>query len=103
MVGDAKAVKPYVEELMPVLKDVLFDPIPGVRGTAARAIGTLTKVRVLHNDVFSCICVELTMCFRAGIGSGRHSWLCRTSFVPCSRFKRLPSPPPHHHHAFVSC
>ena len=43
MVGDAKAVKPYLEELLPVLKAVLFDPIPGVRGTAARAIGTLTR------------------------------------------------------------
>ncbi|GBG27991.1 eIF-2-alpha kinase activator GCN1 [Hondaea fermentalgiana] len=43
MISDVKAVLPYVEDLMPVLRKVLVDPIPGVRSTAAKALGTLTS------------------------------------------------------------
>uniref|UniRef100_A0A7S2RDU6 TOG domain-containing protein n=1 Tax=Mucochytrium quahogii TaxID=96639 RepID=A0A7S2RDU6_9STRA len=42
MISDPKAVLPYVKDLMPVLQKVLVDPIPGVRSTAAKALGTLT-------------------------------------------------------------
>lgn len=35
--------KPYVVELLPVLKVVLMDPVPGVRATSAKALGILTR------------------------------------------------------------
>ncbi|KAH9256625.1 hypothetical protein BASA81_005129 [Batrachochytrium salamandrivorans] len=43
MVTDAKAVKPYLEDILPTLKIVLVDPIPGVRVTASKALGTLVR------------------------------------------------------------
>ena len=43
MISDVRAIQPYILELLPVLQDVLVDPIPGVRHTAAKALGTLTR------------------------------------------------------------
>jgi len=43
MISDPRAVLPYVTDLLPVLRKVLVDPIPGVRSTAAKALGTLTS------------------------------------------------------------
>ena len=34
---------PYVPKLMPKLKDALVDPLPEVRATAAKALGSLLK------------------------------------------------------------
>ena len=43
MIADPKAVQPYLIDLMPILRQVLVDPIPGVRSTSAKAFGTLTR------------------------------------------------------------
>lgn len=43
MIADPKAVQPYLVDLMPILRQVLVDPIPGVRSTSAKAFGTLTR------------------------------------------------------------
>ncbi|KJE95363.1 hypothetical protein CAOG_08919 [Capsaspora owczarzaki ATCC 30864] len=41
--ADHKDLLPYLSSLLPGLKQVLLDPIPEVRGIAARALGTLVK------------------------------------------------------------
>ena len=43
MINNPQAVQPYVDGLLPVLRKVLIDPIPGVRSTSAKAFGTLTR------------------------------------------------------------
>jgi hypothetical protein len=41
MVGDAKILSPYLAQVLPGLQDCLLDPIPDVRATSAKAIGSL--------------------------------------------------------------
>jgi hypothetical protein len=41
MISDPRAILPDLKDLLPVLRKVLVDPIPGVRSTAAKAFGTL--------------------------------------------------------------
>ena len=41
MVSDAKILSPYLVQVLPGLQDCLLDPIPDVRATAAKAIGSL--------------------------------------------------------------
>jgi len=43
MVADAKDLLPYLEQILPNLKEVLVDPIPDVRATSARALGSMMK------------------------------------------------------------
>ncbi len=41
MVSDPKALSPYLATVVPGLKDCLLDPIPDVRASGAKALGTL--------------------------------------------------------------
>ncbi len=41
MVSDPKILAPYLVQVLPGLQDCLLDPIPDVRATAAKAIGSL--------------------------------------------------------------
>jgi hypothetical protein len=41
MVSDAKILAPYLAQVMPGLQDCLLDPIPDVRATSAKALGSL--------------------------------------------------------------
>lgn len=41
MVSDAKVLSPYLTQVLPGLQDCLLDPIPDVRATSAKAIGSL--------------------------------------------------------------
>ena len=41
MVSDAKILSPYLVQVLPGLQDCLLDPIPDVRATSAKAIGSL--------------------------------------------------------------
>jgi len=41
MISDPKTLVPYLTQVIPGLKDVLLDPIPDVRATSAKAIGSL--------------------------------------------------------------
>lgn len=50
MVGDPKAVLPYLSSLLPGLKGCLVDPIPDVRATSAKALGTL-----IAGNTFFCL------------------------------------------------
>lgn len=43
LMNDPKDMSPYLPSLMPELKDALIDPLPEVRGAAAKALGSLTK------------------------------------------------------------
>jgi len=43
LMNDPKDMSPYLPQLMPELKDALIDPLPEVRGAAAKALGSLTK------------------------------------------------------------
>ena len=43
MVNDAKEMIPYLPTLLPDLQSALLDPIPDVRSTAAKAMGSLTR------------------------------------------------------------
>lgn len=43
MINDAKDLVPYIPTLLPDLQSSLLDPIPDVRGTAAKALGSLTR------------------------------------------------------------
>ena len=43
MVNDAKEMIPYLPTLLPDLQSSLLDPIPDVRSTAAKALGSLTR------------------------------------------------------------
>ena len=40
MVSDAKILSPYLVQVLPGLQDCLLDPIPDVRATSAKAIGS---------------------------------------------------------------
>ena len=41
MVSEAKAFAPYLPQILPGLKDCLLDPIPDVRATSAKAVGSI--------------------------------------------------------------
>jgi len=41
MISDAKDMAPYLPQLLPGLQETVLDPIPDVRGTAAKALGQL--------------------------------------------------------------
>ena len=41
MIADPKILSPYLSQVVPGLKEVLLDPIPDVRATAAKALGGL--------------------------------------------------------------
>lgn len=43
LMNDPKDMSPYLSQLMPELKDALIDPLPEVRGAAAKALGSLTN------------------------------------------------------------
>ena len=43
MVGDARDLVPYLPAILPGLKGALVDPIPDVRATTARALGSLMR------------------------------------------------------------
>ena len=43
LMNDPKDMSPYLQSLMPELKGALVDPLPEVRGAAAKALGALTK------------------------------------------------------------
>eukprot|EP01027_Heterolobosea_sp_BB2_P010518 GEZU01015431.1.p1 GENE.GEZU01015431.1~~GEZU01015431.1.p1 ORF type:complete len:2206 (-),score=584.72 GEZU01015431.1:81-6698(-) len=43
LINDVRDMMPYVPKLLPELKSTLLDPIPEVRATAAKALGTLAK------------------------------------------------------------
>jgi len=40
---DSKDFVPYLDELMPMVHNVLIDPVPEARATAAKALGTLVE------------------------------------------------------------
>lgn len=44
MVNDPRDFVPYLPTILPALKVVLLDPIPDCRSTAAKALGSLTRV-----------------------------------------------------------
>jgi len=50
MINDPRDFVPYLSTLLPDLKSVLLDPIPDVRSTSAKALGSLT--RGLGEDTF---------------------------------------------------
>ncbi|KAG9284337.1 hypothetical protein G9A89_007492, partial [Geosiphon pyriformis] len=54
---DFKDLIPYLERLLPGLKEVLVDPVPEARSTAAKALGTL--VERLGEDKFPTLVTEL--------------------------------------------
>nr|CAG8471118.1 10487_t:CDS:10 [Entrophospora candida] len=54
---DVKDLVPYLPKLLPGLKEVLVDPVPEARSTAAKALGTL--VEKLGEDKFPDIVNEL--------------------------------------------
>lgn len=43
LVNDSKDMTPYLPMLMPEIKSALVDPLPEVRGAAAKAVGALTS------------------------------------------------------------
>ena len=43
MISNAKDMLPYLPALLPGLKQTVLDPIPDVRGTAAKALGQLVQ------------------------------------------------------------
>jgi HEAT repeat protein len=43
LMNDPKDMAPYLSNLMPELQGALIDPLPEVRGAAAKALGSLTK------------------------------------------------------------
>lgn len=43
LMNDPKDMSPYLPTLMPELQDALIDPLPEVRGAAAKALGSLTS------------------------------------------------------------
>ena len=43
LVKDAKDIMPYLDTLLPLLQQTLTDPIPDVRATAAKALGTMVR------------------------------------------------------------
>jgi hypothetical protein len=43
MINDPKDFSPYIEPLLPGIKAVLLDPIPDVRATASKCIGSLVR------------------------------------------------------------
>ncbi|CAG8561777.1 6442_t:CDS:10 [Ambispora gerdemannii] len=55
---DVKDLVPYLPKLLPGLKEVLVDPVPEARATAAKALGTL--VEKLGEDKFPVLVTELT-------------------------------------------
>jgi hypothetical protein len=43
MISDARDISPYLPALLPGLRATLVDPIPDVRSTAAKALGSLMR------------------------------------------------------------
>eukprot|EP01038_Epipyxis_sp_PR26KG_P007132 gene7132-9733_t len=43
MISDSKTIAPYLPQVLPGLKDCLLDPIPDVRATSAKALGSLVS------------------------------------------------------------
>src|SRR5438270_1713118 len=54
---DVRDIVPYLPRLLPGLKEVLVDPVPEARSTAAKALGTM--VEKLGEDKFSTLVEEL--------------------------------------------
>jgi hypothetical protein len=51
MLADAHDLEPYVAELLPCVRELLFDALPDARGAAARALGQLAMPLVRHRPV----------------------------------------------------
>mgnify|MGYP002381800396 CR=1 FL=1 len=47
---DPNDLLPYMEILIPSIKVSLFDPIPEIRASAAKSLGTLTKGMGIENS-----------------------------------------------------
>ena len=43
MIADAKIIIPYFPQMLPGLQNCLIDPIPDVRATSAKALGSLVR------------------------------------------------------------
>ncbi|KAJ1965225.1 translational activator of GCN4 [Dipsacomyces acuminosporus] len=54
---DPKDLGPYLESLVPLLRDVLVDPVPETRATAAKALGSL--VQKLGEEKFPSLVADL--------------------------------------------
>jgi len=67
MINDPKDFVPYLSILLPDLKTVLLDPIPDVRSTAAKALGSLT--RSLGEATFSDLRPWLIETFQSEVGT----------------------------------
>jgi hypothetical protein len=81
MVGDAKILSPYLAQVLPGLQDCLLDPIPDVRATSAKAIGSLfVGMGEEHEDLkklvpwlSTTLSIETSPVERSGKCTVRHS------------------------------
>ncbi|ODQ53263.1 ARM repeat-containing protein [Saitoella complicata NRRL Y-17804] len=73
---DPKDLVPYLEQFLPLVKDVLVDPVPATRSTAAKALGTLVEKLGEHNfpsllsDLFVILKSEHSGVDRQGAAQG---------------------------------
>ncbi|ORX44432.1 ARM repeat-containing protein [Hesseltinella vesiculosa] len=63
---DQKDLVPYLPVVLPCVKEVLMDPVPEARGTAAKALGSL--VEKLGEDNFPNLVIELLDTLKADSG-----------------------------------
>jgi len=83
MVSEAKFLLPYLTQLLPGLKDCLVDPIPDVRATASKALGSLVggvgETDVLQELVpwlMITLCQESSPVERSGAAQGLAEICC---------------------------
>ena len=50
LTSDASDLLPYMSILMPAIKNSLFDPIPEIRASSAKALGSLSKGLGIENS-----------------------------------------------------
>lgn len=77
MVSDPKFLLPYLQQVLPGLRDCLLDPIPDVRATSAKALGSLIagvgeeeELAELVPWLTSTLCAEASPVERSGAAQG---------------------------------
>jgi len=83
MVSDSKFLLPYLTQLLPGLKDCLVDPIPDVRATASKALGSLVggvgetdELQELVPWLMITLCTESSPVERSGAAQGLAEICC---------------------------
>ncbi len=92
MIGEPKALLPYLATLLPGLQGCIIDPIPDVRATAAKALGTLlvglgedeAEMSQIMPWLMSTLTSEVSSVERSGAAQGLAELCCAANTLPSS-------------------